>query len=736
VAFPPTALPLARALSERDYNDPTPVQTAVMEPEAEGRDLLVSAQTGSGKTVAYGLAMGSTLLGEAEFLGHAGDPVALIIAPTRELALQVHRELTWLYQYAGARVVSCVGGMDPKSEARKLNEGAHIVVGTPGRLRDHLERGRLKIAGLKAVVLDEADEMLDLGFREDLEFILEATPAERRTLLFSATLPKEIVSLAKKYQRDAWRIQAGGNERGHADIEYRAIAVAPREVEHVVVNVLRFVEAPSAIVFCNTRESVRHLQAILSERGFSAVSLSGELSQSERNHALQALRDGRARVCVATDVAARGIDLPNLGLVIHAELPHDPEVLQHRSGRTGRAGRKGVSVLLVPQSRRRKADIILRHARIEPKWTPAPSADEIRKLDQERLLQSPLLNDEGNEDDLAMAKALLAERSAEDIATALVRIYRAGLPAPEEILDPGPYRESRDRSDAKEPRSRREPRERESAPRPKKTGPALAGGSVWFRLNVGREKNADPRWLLPMICRQGGVTKREIGAIRIFDHETRVEIAGEVSESFLANVRQIPKGEVRIEPMKPGAELSEPGPAEVQPQQDRVAPVEHREPAHRPQKNKYEKAKQKNKGNWEPREPQSRFTPEPDFNPGAAQGEERTPAQTHKPKEWGKPAHGGKKKYEGKPRFEGKPKYDGKPKHDDKRKSDGDKPIARPDLGDVRNPGERLSFSDRPKTGGKPEYKGKPKPKYAGKPGGKPGGKPNYAKPKGNKKPS
>ncbi len=742
MAFPPTALPLARALTEREYNDPTPVQTAVMEPEAEERDLLVSAQTGSGKTVAYGIAMGSTLLGEAEFLGRAGDPVALVIAPTRELALQVHRELSWLYQYANARVVSCVGGMDPKSEARQLNEGAHIVVGTPGRLRDHLERGRLKVANLKAVVLDEADEMLDLGFREDLEFILETTPAERRTLLFSATLPKEIVGLAKKFQRDAWRIQASGNERGHADIEYRAILVAPREVEHVVVNVLRFVEASSAIVFCNTRESVRHLQSTLSERGFSAVSLSGELSQGERNHALQALRDGRARVCVATDVAARGIDLPNLGLVIHAELPHDPEVLQHRSGRTGRAGRKGVSVLLVPQSRRRKADIIIRHARIEPVWAPAPSADEIRKLDQERLLQSPILTDERTDDDLEMAKALLAERSAEDIAAALVRIYRAGLPAPEEIMDPGSSRDSRD---TREPRSRREPREpreRDSAPRPKKTGPALAGGSVWFRLNVGREKNADPRWLLPMICRQGGITKREIGAIRIFEHETRVEIAGEASESFLGNVRQIPKGEVRIEPMKPGAELSEPTSAPA------VEDVD-REPNQRPRKDKFDKNKQKAKSKWEPREQQSRFTPEPDFHPGSGADKESTSAP-HKPKEWAKPAHDGKKKYEGKPKYEGKAKYEGKPKHegkpkfekrDDSRKPDAPRALAKPDRGDARNPSERLSFSDRPKPAGKPEYKGKPKPKYAGKPSGKPsgkpagkiGGKPNYSKQKPNK---
>ena len=166
--------------------------------------------------------------------------------------------------------------------------------------------------------------------------------------MFSATMPKGIGALAKRYQRDALRIEVAGGERGHADIEYRAIRVAPKETEHVVVNLLRFVEAQTANVFCNTREAVRHLHATLLERGFSAVLLSGELSQHERNQSMQALRDGRARVCVATDVAARGIDLPNLGLVVHAELPHDAEALQHRSGRTGRAGRKGVSALLVP----------------------------------------------------------------------------------------------------------------------------------------------------------------------------------------------------------------------------------------------------------------------------------------------------------------------------------------------------------------------------------------------------
>jgi ATP-dependent RNA helicase DeaD len=354
--FPPAHPNLLRALTERGYAEPTPVQAAVLQPEAEAKDLIVSAQTGSGKTVAFGLAIGPTLLGDAERFGPAEAPLALIVAPTRELALQVERELTWLYAPTGARVASCVGGMDIRREQRVLAQGVHIVVGTPGRLRDHLERGHLDIAQLRALVLDEADEMLDLGFREDLEFILEATPATRRTLMFSATIPREIAALAKRYQRDALRIATTGEGQAHGDIEYRAIRIAPNEREHAIVNVLRYFEARGAMLFCSTREAVRHLHASLLERGFAAVALSGELTQKERTHALQALRDGRARVCVATDVAARGIDLPDRGLVVHADLPNDREALLHRSGRTGRAGRKGVCVLVVPYTRRRRAE--------------------------------------------------------------------------------------------------------------------------------------------------------------------------------------------------------------------------------------------------------------------------------------------------------------------------------------------------------------------------------------------
>jgi ATP-dependent RNA helicase DeaD len=541
--FPNTHPALAAALAAQGYEEPTPVQAAILETPA-GADLLVSAQTGSGKTVAFGLAMAAELLGDAPAFGEAGAPLALVIAPTRELALQVSRELGWLYAEARTRVVTCVGGMDARREQRVLAAGCHIVVGTPGRLRDHLERGNLDLSALRAAVLDEADEMLDLGFREDLEEILDSTPAERRTLLFSATIARPIATLARRYQRDAVRIDTIRRDEPHRDIDYRAVRVAPNEIEHAVVNVLRYFEAPGALIFCATREAVRHLHAALRERGFSSVALSGELSQKERSDALQALRDGHARACVATDVAARGLDLPELDLVIHAELPQNKPTLLHRSGRTGRAGRKGVSVLLVPYTRQRKAQQLLASAQIDAIWSGPPLADEIRERDRERMFESPLLQEPPSDDDRALGRKLLEDRSPELIAAALVRLYRSRLPEPEDVFDDG--------RGAEPP-----PRDRPQRERP---GEAVAerGGGVWFRMPVGRQDRADPKWLIPLICRRGHVTKRDIGEIRISARETRFEIAAGVEARFREALRSSAEGDV---PIEPATEPSSPGPA-------------------------------------------------------------------------------------------------------------------------------------------------------------------------------
>jgi len=522
---------LAAALSERGYATLTPVQESVLAAEAQERDLLVSAQTGSGKTVAFGMAIAPTLLGEEATFGAPAAPLALVIAPTRELALQVQRELQWLYGEAGARIAAGVGGMDIRTERRAFERGAHIVVGTPGRLRDHISKGALDLGQIKAVVLDEADEMLDLGFREDLEFILESTPEDRRTLLFSATVPREIADLAKTFQRNALRVVAAGAGEQHADIEYQQIVVRNDEKEHAVINMLLLHSDSNTIVFCHTRESVKHLTARLANRGFPVVALSGELTQAERTNALQAMRDGRARVCVATDVAARGIDLPGLDLVIHADVPSNPETLLHRSGRTGRAGRKGICALIVPMHRRSAAARVLRAANLDAGSRGAPTISEIDARNRAQILAAAGESVSADDIDAGFVAELLERVTPEQLAAAYIRRELSARPAAEEVseqaipafAEKGPRRDKRFVDDGA-PRGKSEPR-----PDPMTDG-------RWFTLSIGRTRRADPKWLLPLICKAGDVTKRDIGSIKIFDNETRFEIAADKADAFAATV--------------------------------------------------------------------------------------------------------------------------------------------------------------------------------------------------------
>ncbi|MCZ8370526.1 MAG: DEAD/DEAH box helicase [Porphyrobacter sp.] len=540
MTFPALPATVEAALTERGYETATPVQAEVLRPEAAGRDLVVSAQTGSGKTVAFGLAMVPELLDDAGRIGFAQAPLALVITPTRELALQVSRELEWLYQRTGARVATCVGGMNPSAERKVLQSGPAIVVGTPGRLRDHFERGALNLSKLAVAVLDEADEMLDMGFREELEAILDGTPDTRRTLLFSATMPRPIEALARRYQTDALRIATISEGRGHGDIAYQAVTVSPPEVENAVVNLLRFHEAETSMLFCATREKVRHLHATLQERGFAVVALSGEHSQQERNQALQALRDGRARVCVATDVAARGIDLPTLSLVVHVEIPRDAETLQHRSGRTGRAGRKGIAVLIVPFSARRRVEQMLGRAQINAEWQDVPDREMIAERDRERLLGKLLAPTDFDDADRELAHRLLAERSAEDIAAMLVHAHRARMPEPEDLI-------------ANSPQARAEAQKERHRPGFEDT--------VWFRMDIGRSNGADPRWLLPLICRRGHITRNEIGAIRIGQAETYFQIPRTIADKYAAAAARTaePQGDEEVVHI----ERSEAGPREA-----------------------------------------------------------------------------------------------------------------------------------------------------------------------------
>lgn len=552
--------PLQAALKDKGYDRLTPVQEAVLAEGLAGRDLLVSAQTGSGKTVAFGLAIAPEVLGGVDALLPAEKPLALVVAPTRELAQQVAREFQWLYAPAGVQLATCVGGMDYRTERRALERGAHVVVGTPGRLRDHIERGSLDLSEARAVVLDEADEMLDLGFAEDLEFILGSASEGRRTLMFSATVPKEIEKLAGTFQKDAERVVVQGEAKQHADIAYQALSVQARDKEHAIFNVLRFHEAATAIVFCKTRANVNHLFARMVNRGFQVVALSGELSQSERMHALQALRDGRARVCIATDVAARGIDLPGLELVIHADLPSNSEVLLHRSGRTGRAGRKGTSVLIVPPAEMRKAQRLLQGAKLVADWGKAPSAEEVQAREDQRLLEHEALA-AGAGDEAGMAADLLERWGPEAVAAAFVRLWRSGRSAPEVLSDSLP------------PPAPLPPRER-----------GEFGPAVWYRIGVGHTGRAEARWLLPKICDAGGIAKDGIGAIRVQQEVTFVQIAAPLAERFGASL-DIDK-ELVMERIEGEPDLGRPAPRVGARPEGRPAPRREKAP-YQPKPSRY-----------------------------------------------------------------------------------------------------------------------------------------------------
>ncbi|EKE44460.1 ATP-dependent RNA helicase, DEAD/DEAH box family protein [Oceaniovalibus guishaninsula JLT2003] len=677
--MPQIPAPLATALADRGYATLTPVQEAVTDADLAASDLLVSAQTGSGKTVGFGIAIAPTLLEGAERLDRAAAPLALVIAPTRELALQVMRELQWLYAPAGAVVTACVGGMDMRDERRALERGAHIVVATPGRLRDHITRGSIEMSDLRAVVLDEADEMLDLGFSEDLEFILAAAPATRRTLMFSATVPPGIARLAEKYQRDAVRLETATRGGQHADIEYRVMQVAPHDAENAIINILRFYEAPGAIVFANTRAAVARLTARLTNRGFSVVSLSGELSQTERTHALQSMRDGRARICVATDVAARGIDLPNLDLVIHAELPSNAEGLLHRSGRTGRAGRSGISAIVVPMKAERKAERLLKDARITAEWTVPPSADEVVARDEERLLADPVWSEPASAGERAFAAKLVAAHDADAIAAAYLRLWRLRHSAPEDLAAP----------DARAARPERAPFD--------------SGG--WVALSVGRNQRAEARWILPLLCRAGDISKDDIGAIRVQPNQTLVEISARALDGFLAAVGPAMKLEDDIALRRAEGPNARPAPAaRPRPASRPVpvpAPVPETAPAPLPRRSPEDR-----KARWTPdgdgplakvQEPR-RDRPEADRETGG----DRAAADRPRAKPSGKPgAKPGGKPYA---KAGGKPARPyGKP---------GDKPAG----------GAAWPYG---KPGGKPARPGgKAFVKPGAKPGGKPAGKP------------
>jgi ATP-dependent RNA helicase DeaD len=382
---------LASALRERGFDSLTPVQQAVLAPHLAGKDLRISSRTGSGKTVALGLSVGQQLIETAPTppatASLCAHPRVLLIAPTRELAAQIGRELAWLYAELKIGICVVTGGTSVSGERRELARGPAVVVGTPGRLCDHLARGALALGQTECVVLDEADQMLELGFREPLETLLGELPEGCRRHLVSATFSRPVLALAARYQRDAVMVTGGTPDTAHEDITHLAYLMHPRERYGALVNVLLTAPDERTLIFVRTRVDASEVAARLVDDGFRAGALSGEMAQAERTRTLEAFRRGSLSILVCTDVASRGIDVPEVSRVIHAELPSAPEVLTHRSGRTGRAGRKGTSIMLVAANERDQAEMLLVRARIHAQLLSVPSAREVHEAADQRLFE-------------------------------------------------------------------------------------------------------------------------------------------------------------------------------------------------------------------------------------------------------------------------------------------------------------------------------------------------------------
>ncbi len=545
---------LRRALEKRGFTELTRVQAAVVaainDAEYGGRNLRISSQTGSGKTVAVGIALAQGALADSDGERRTG-PSALVITPTRELAAQVQSELEWLFEaHPDARVDVFTGGTDVRREKQRLRVPARIVVGTPGRLLDHIRSRALDCSTVREVVLDEADQMLDMGFKDELDQIVDSLPAERRSHLVSATFPPEVERLAQRFQGSALRVEGTALGRANSDIEHVAYLVRPKQRYAAVVNLLLDSWGERCLIFVRTRAETAELCEMLAGDGFGALPFSGELPQAQRTRTLDAFRNGTINILVATDVAARGIDVPGIGMVIHADVPKDTDIYTHRSGRTGRAGKTGKSLVIAPISAQARLHRMFRSAGIDARWEPIPTPKKILTgvtKATRRALYEKLEGAEFNESELTYAQNLLEKQTPAHVVAMLLRMAEPPLPrAPMEVAAAEPR--------AWEPREGRPAggMERERAPiQPR--GPRT--GFIRFRLSWGNDQGATASRCLSHVCRRGGIDRESIGAIDVNDDFTSIEIADTVAAEFEQRCRKVDPRDpnVRIEREAPGS---------------------------------------------------------------------------------------------------------------------------------------------------------------------------------------
>jgi ATP-dependent RNA helicase DeaD len=522
---------LLATLSALGYEEPTPIQQEAIPPLVEGRDLLGQAATGTGKTAAFAL----PILQRLQPHRRAKHPAALVLVPTRELAVQVSEALHRYGRELGSRVLPVYGGAPIVRQLRGLESGVDVVVATPGRALDLVQRGSLHLGEIATVVLDEADEMLDMGFAEDLEAILDHTPEQRQTVLFSATMPRRLDALARRHLREPVRITLGREQAapGEAPRVRQTAYVVPRAAKAAALGRILDVESPTAaIVFCRTREEVDSLTETLNGRGYRAAALHGGMSQEQRDRVMGRLRAGTTELLVATDVAARGLDIDQLTHVVNYDVPSAPESYVHRIGRVGRAGREGVAITLAEPREHRQLKTIERVAGATIQVAKVPTVADLRNRRLE--LTRAALRESLLEDDLerfhGVVDALTDEFDVVEVAMAAVKLAHeaAGGADDDEEIPQVTFRPDKDTGRRPEPRVGR-------GERPKGRGPGGAAARLF--VGAGRDAGIRPGDLVGAITGETGLTGRDIGAIEIHQRFALVEVPESAADEVVSALR-------------------------------------------------------------------------------------------------------------------------------------------------------------------------------------------------------
>ena len=514
------------------YENPSPIQTEIIPHMLEGRDVIGQAQTGTGKTAAFAL----PILCQIDM--SKKSPQVLVLTPTRELAIQVAGSFEkYASKMKGFRVAAIYGGQDYEIQLRQIRRGIQVIVGTPGRTIDHIQRGTLNVSEIDCFVLDEADEMLNMGFIEDVQTILDRTPVHRQIALFSATMPAAIRAIAQNYLRDPVEVHIKAKTATVAAVRQRCLIVHGRDKQDALVRILESEETDGVIVFAKTRGSTLRIAEDLAHRGYSSAALNGDMAQNQRERTVGLLKKGRLDVLVATDIAARGLDVQRISHVINYDMPHDSEAYIHRIGRTGRAGREGEAILFAARSERGKLRMIERATSQPIEIMQLPSIDKINLLRVAKFKQK--ITNQIEISDNTFFKNLIQEyqletgKNIEEIASALAQLAQGNESL---LMKDRPAKSSEfDRRRERSKRDRSGPGQRQSSSKRPITAPE--SGMERFKLQVGHKHGVRPGNIVGAIANEAGVDSSSIGRIYIFDRHSTVDLPTGMPEDVLKKLQ-------------------------------------------------------------------------------------------------------------------------------------------------------------------------------------------------------